>query len=62
MEHFCPKLPINFGEIQKAITQESAKVIDKAPKGVLISMLENICRRLKLEVQCKAVIDLAGTN
>jgi hypothetical protein len=57
MEHFCPRLPINFAEIQKAINQETAKFIDKAPMGTIASMIEGICRRLRLDAPCKVLLD-----
>jgi hypothetical protein len=41
--------PVNFVEIEKVINQETAKFIEKAPKSTLVSMLQGICRRIRLE-------------
>jgi hypothetical protein len=57
MNHYCPRLPVNFAEIQKAISQETGKFIDAAPKDTIVSMVEGICRRFRLEVPCKAFLD-----
>ena len=54
---YCPRLPVNFAEIQKAITQETGKFIDAAPKATIIFIVETICKRYKLEATCKAVVD-----
>jgi hypothetical protein len=54
---YCPRLPVNFAEIQKAISQETGKFINTAPKSTIVSMVEGICRRYKLELPCKAVVD-----
>jgi hypothetical protein len=60
---YCPRLPVNFAEIQKAISQETGKFIDAAPKSTIVSMVEGICRRYKLELPCKAVVDaLTASN
>jgi hypothetical protein len=56
-EQYCPRLPINFGEIQKAISQETGKFIDAAPKSTIVSMVEGICKRFRLEAPCKALLD-----
>jgi hypothetical protein len=56
-DQYCPRLPVNYGEIQKALKQESAKFIDTAPKATVIFMLEMICKRFKVESSCKVVLD-----
>ncbi|MEY9885803.1 hypothetical protein ACVIHC_001833 [Bradyrhizobium diazoefficiens] len=62
MQHFCPRLPVNFAEIQKAVDQETAKFVEKAPKSTLVTMLEGICRRVKLEAQCKPLVDVLSVQ
>jgi hypothetical protein len=54
---YCPRLPVNFAEIQKAISQETGKFIDAAPKSTIVFMVEGICKRFRLEAPCKALID-----
>lgn len=54
---YCPRLPINFGEIQKAISQETGKFIEAAPKSTIVFMVEGICKRFRLEAPCKALLD-----
>ena len=54
---YCPRLPVNFAEIQKAISQETGKFIDAAPKSTIVSMVEGICKRFRLETPCKALLD-----
>src|SRR5258705_1392194 len=54
---YCPRLPVNFSEIQKAISQETGKFIDAAPKSTIVFMVEGICRRFRLEAPCKALLD-----
>jgi hypothetical protein len=61
-EHFCPRIPVNFAEITKAVNEEIAKVIDKAPRGTLVSMIEGICRRIRLDAQCKALLDAMSAS
>jgi hypothetical protein len=60
--HYCPRLPINFAEIEKAISQETGRLIEKAPKSTIVSMLEGICRRLRLDAPCKALIEAASSS
>src|SRR6266403_3743760 len=54
---YCPRLPVNFSEIQKAISQETGKFIDAAPKSTIVFMVEGICRRFRLEAPCKPLLD-----
>jgi hypothetical protein len=61
VNQYCPRLPVNFAEIQKAITQETTKFIDAAPKSTVVLIVENICKRYKIEVPCKAVLDALAT-
>lgn len=56
-QQYCPRLPINYGEIQKAISQETGKFIDAAPKSTIVFMVEGICKRFRLEAPCKALLD-----
>jgi hypothetical protein len=56
-QQYCPRLPINFGEIQKTISQETGKFIDAAPKSTIVFMVEAICKRFKLKAPCKALLD-----
>ena len=57
VDQYCPRLPVNFAEIQKAISQETTKFVDTAPKSAVISMVEAICKRYRIEAPCKVVLD-----
>jgi len=56
-DHFCPRLPVNFAEIQKAVSQETDKFIAAAPPRAIVSMVEAICRRFRLDTPCKAILE-----
>ncbi len=56
-DHFCPRLPVNFAEIQKAVSQETDKFIAAAPPSAIVSIVEAICRRFRLDTPCKAILE-----
>jgi hypothetical protein len=57
VDQYCPRLPVNYAEIQKAISQETTKFVDAAPKGAITSMVEAVCKRYRIDAPCKAVLD-----
>ena len=57
VDQYCPRLPVNFSEIQKAISQETTKFVDAAPKSAITSMVEAICKRYHIDAPCKVVLD-----
>ncbi len=57
VEQYCPRLPVNYAELQKAIAEETMKYIDAAPKGAIVSTVETICKRYRIEAPCKSVLD-----
>jgi hypothetical protein len=57
VDQYCPRLPVNFAEIQKAVSQETTKYVDAASKSAITSMVEAICKRYRIEAPCKALLD-----
>jgi hypothetical protein len=57
MDQYCPRLPVNAAEIQKAISQETTKYIDAARNGAIDLMVETICKRYRIEAPCKLMLD-----
>ena len=61
-EYFCPRVPMTFPATKKAANPEIARAIDKAPKATLVSVFEAICQRVRLDEQCKAMLERMGVS
>ena len=57
MNHFCPRLPVNTADIQRALQQETSRFVALVPKSTILTMLDGICRRFQIEASCKPVLD-----
>jgi hypothetical protein len=59
---YCPRLPINHTEIEKAISQETDKFFTSASKSQAVVAVQAICRRFGgLAPACKAMIEALST-
>jgi hypothetical protein len=54
---YCPRVPVNHAEIEKAITQDTEKFFDKAPKTAAQIAVHAICSRYKIDALCASMID-----
>ena len=54
---YCPRLPINHDEIERAVSQETAKFFITAPKPSIVIALQTICARFRLGTACQALLD-----
>jgi hypothetical protein len=55
---YCPRLPVNHAEIQKALSEETESFFTTATKGQALIAVQAICRRYPdLSASCKAMID-----
>jgi hypothetical protein len=55
---YCPRLPVNHAELQKAITEETEKFFAAAPRSQALIAVQAICRRFSdLSAPCKTMIE-----
>jgi hypothetical protein len=55
---YCPRLPVNHAELQKAISEETDKFFTAAPRGQALIAVQAICRRFAdLSEPCKRMIE-----
>jgi hypothetical protein len=55
---YCPRLPVNHTEIQKALSEETESFFSTASKSQALIAVQAICRRYPdLSASCKAMID-----
>lgn len=54
---YCPRLPVNHAEIQKALDQDTEKFFATASRSRALSAVQAICRRYAdLSTSCQAMI------
>ena len=55
---YCPRLPVNHAELQKAITEETERFFSLAPRSQVLVAVQAICRRFaNLSEHCQAMIE-----
>jgi hypothetical protein len=55
---YCPRLPVNHAELQKAITEETERFFNLAPRSQVLVAVQAICRRFaNLSEHCQAMIE-----
>ncbi len=55
---YCPRLPVNHAEMQKALSQETDKFFTTASRSQALIAVQAICRRYAdLSESCKAMIE-----
>ena len=55
---YCPRLPVNHVEIQKAVADETEKFFSTATRSQALTAVQAICRRFAdLSDRCQAMID-----
>jgi hypothetical protein len=55
---YCPRLPVNHVEIQKAVADETEKFFSTATRSQALAAVQAICRRFTdLSDRCQAMID-----
>ncbi len=55
---YCPRVPVNHAELQKAIAEETEKFFGAAGKSQALVAVQAICRRFAdLSASCKAMIE-----
>jgi hypothetical protein len=55
---YCPRLPVNHTELQKAITEETERFFSLAPRSQVLVAVQAICRRFaNLSEHCQAMIE-----
>ncbi len=61
---YCPRLPVNHPELQKAISEETDKFFAAAPRSQALIAVQAICRRFAdLSEPCKRMIEaLSATS
>jgi hypothetical protein len=59
---YCPRLPINQAEIERAVSQETAKFLITAPKPTVVVALQAICARFGITATCDALMKAIATQ
>jgi hypothetical protein len=55
---YCPRLPVNHAELQKAIAEDTEKFFSAAPRSQALIAVQAICRRFTdLSASCKTMIE-----
>jgi hypothetical protein len=55
---YCPRLPVNHAELQKAVSEETEKFFSAAPRSQALIAVQAICRRfVDLSEPCKRMIE-----
>jgi hypothetical protein len=55
---YCPRLPVNHAELQKAIAEETDRFFTLAPRSQVLVAVQAICRRFaNLSAHCQAMIE-----
>jgi hypothetical protein len=55
---YCPRLPVNHAELQKAITEETERFFTAAPRSQALLAVQAICRKfVDLSDACRPIIE-----
>src|SRR5262249_49110895 len=55
---YCPRVPVNHAELQRAIAEETEKSLSGAPRRQVLFAVQTICRRFaNLSVPCQTMIE-----
>jgi hypothetical protein len=55
---YCPRVPVNHAELQRAIAEETEKFLSGASRSQVLVAVQTICRRFaNLSVPCQTMIE-----